>query len=49
MDYNVYVISANRYNDLPFNKKQKADYIFCVKKVICINKMDAKMFMILAT
>lgn len=31
MDYNVYVISANRYNDLPFNKKQKEDYIFCVK------------------
>ena len=29
--FNVYVISANRYNDLPFNKEQKESYIFCVK------------------
>jgi len=31
MKHNVYVISANRYNDLPFDAKQKEDYIFCVK------------------
>jgi hypothetical protein len=31
MKHNVYVISANRYTDLPFNAKQKEDYIFCVK------------------
>jgi len=31
MNHNVYVISANRYNDLPFNKQQKEKYIFCVK------------------
>ena len=31
MKHNVYVISANRYNDLPFNAKQKEQYIFCVK------------------
>lgn len=29
--YNVYVISAGRYDDLPFSKKQKEKYIFCVK------------------
>lgn len=32
MNYSVYVISAGRYNDLPFTKEQKAKYIFCVKK-----------------
>jgi hypothetical protein len=31
MNQQVYVISANRYNDLPFNKQQKEKYIFCVK------------------
>ncbi len=31
MNYQVYVISANRYNDLPFDIGQKEDYIFCVK------------------
>ena len=31
MNHKVYVISANRYNDLPFNKQQKEKYIFCVK------------------
>lgn len=30
-DYNVYVISAGRYNKLPFDKNQKQKYIFCVK------------------
>jgi hypothetical protein len=32
VNYNIYVISAGRYNKLPFNKEQKGDYIFCVKK-----------------
>ena len=32
MKHNVYVISAGRYNDLPFNNEQKGKYIFCVKK-----------------
>lgn len=32
MNYNVYVISAGRYDKLPFNKIQKSNYIFCVKK-----------------
>ena len=32
MKYNVYVISAGRYNDLPFSNEQKDKYIFCVKK-----------------
>tara|TARA_R100001443_G_C3356222_1_gene178001 strand:+ start:699 stop:1379 length:681 start_codon:yes stop_codon:yes gene_type:complete len=31
MNYNVYVISAGRYDKLPFNKTQKKKYIFCVK------------------
>jgi hypothetical protein len=31
MNHKVYVISANRYNELPFNKEQKEKYIFCVK------------------
>ena len=31
MEYNVYVISASRYDSLPFNIKQKEEYIFCVK------------------
>jgi len=31
MNYKVYVISANRYEDLPFDKQQKEKYIFCVK------------------
>ena len=31
MNYNVYVISAGRYDKLPFNQKQKGTYIFCVK------------------
>ena len=32
MKHNVYVISAGRYDKLPFNEKQKSEYIFCVKK-----------------
>tara|TARA_R110001632_G_scaffold178468_1_gene298226 strand:- start:743 stop:1423 length:681 start_codon:yes stop_codon:yes gene_type:complete len=32
MSYNVYVISAGRYDKLPFNDTQKKNYIFCVKK-----------------
>ena len=32
MKHNVYVISAGRYDKLPFNKNQKSEYIFCVKK-----------------
>ena len=48
MNYKVYVISANRYNDLPFNKNQKENYIFCVKngqsdlykKNGCVNVYD---------
>ena len=31
MNYQVYVISAGRYNKLPFTKEQKEKYIFCVK------------------
>jgi len=31
MEYNVYVISAGRYDNLPFAKEQKENYIFCVK------------------
>jgi|TARA_R100000479_G_scaffold101453_1_gene50518 Asp-tRNA(Asn)/Glu-tRNA(Gln) amidotransferase C subunit len=31
MKHNVYVISAGRYDKLPFNKQQKEKYIFCVK------------------
>mgnify|MGYP003655913474 CR=1 FL=1 len=31
MNHKVYVISANRYNNLPFNDEQKEKYIFCVK------------------
>jgi hypothetical protein len=31
MNYSVYVISAGRYNKLPFNDNQKRNYIFCVK------------------
>jgi hypothetical protein len=31
MNYNVYVISAGRYDNLPFSSKQKNNYIFCVK------------------
>lgn len=48
MNYKVYVISANRYSDLPFNKYQKENYIFCVKngqsdlykKNGCVNVYD---------
>ena len=29
--HQVYVISAGRYNDLPFTVEQKKSYIFCVK------------------
>lgn len=32
MNYSVYVISAGRYDKLPFTEKQKAKYNFCVKK-----------------
>jgi hypothetical protein len=32
MSYNVYVISAGRYDKLNFNAEQKQKYIFCVKK-----------------
>ena len=31
MTHNVYVISAGRYDKLPFNEEQKKNYIFCVK------------------
>lgn len=31
MKHNVYVISAGRYSDLPFDDNQKEKYIFCVK------------------
>lgn len=31
MEYNVYVISASRYDRLNFSKEQKEKYIFCVK------------------
>jgi Asp-tRNA(Asn)/Glu-tRNA(Gln) amidotransferase C subunit len=31
MKHNVYVISAGRYDKLPFNETQKCNYIFCVK------------------
>jgi hypothetical protein len=31
MKHNVYVISAGRYDKLPFSKEQKSNYIFCVK------------------
>ena len=31
MDHQVYVISAGRYNNLPFSDAQKRQYIFCVK------------------
>lgn len=31
MKHNVYVISAGRYDKLPFTKEQKSKYIFCVK------------------
>lgn len=31
MNYQVYVISAGRYDKLNFTKKQKEDYVFCVK------------------
>jgi hypothetical protein len=32
MSYNVYVISARRYDKLNLNAEQKQKYIFCVKK-----------------
>ena len=32
MNYNVYVISAGRYDKLNFSAEQKNKYIFCVKK-----------------
>lgn len=32
MSYNVYVISAGRYDKLNFTPEQKSKYIFCVKK-----------------
>jgi hypothetical protein len=32
MNYNVYVISAGRYDKLSFTPEQKSKYIFCVKK-----------------
>lgn len=31
VEYNVYVISAARYDKLPFDIQQKENYIFCVK------------------
>lgn len=31
MKHNVYVISAGRYDKLPFNEKQKNNYTFCVR------------------
>jgi hypothetical protein len=31
MNYNVYVISAGRFDKLPFSNEQKNKYIFCVK------------------
>ena len=31
MNHQVYVISANRHDNLPFDKQQKEKYIFCVK------------------
>ena len=31
MKHNVYVISAGRYDKLPFDEEQKGKYIFCVK------------------
>ena len=31
LDHQVYVISAGRYNNLPFSDAQKRQYIFCVK------------------
>ena len=31
MKHSVYVISAGRYNKLPFDEQQKSKYIFCVK------------------
>ena len=31
MNYNVYVISAGRFDKLPFSQQQKNTYIFCVK------------------
>lgn len=31
MNHQVYVISAGRYDKLPFTKEQKEKYIFCVK------------------
>jgi len=31
MIFQVYVISAGRYDKLPFNPQQKKDYIFCVR------------------
>ncbi len=31
MNHNVYVISAGRYDKLPFNQEQKNKYFFCVK------------------
>jgi hypothetical protein len=32
MKHQVYVITAGRYDKLPFTKEQKSNYIFCVKK-----------------
>jgi hypothetical protein len=32
MNYNVYVISAGRYDKLNFTSEQKSKYIFCVKQ-----------------
>ena len=31
MNYQVYVISAGRFDKLPFNEQQKCSYIFCVR------------------
>lgn len=31
MNYGIYVISAGRYDKLPFSQKQKNEYVFCVK------------------
>jgi len=31
MNHQVYVISAGRYDKLPFNTAQKKEYVFCVK------------------
>ena len=31
MNFQFYIISAGRYNNLPFNNEQKSKYVFCVR------------------